>query len=283
MEVSRRVRSLPARPESSYGTPPEIRRIGPLCNAPSGVHPRVESRLRSATVAPAYKGPGNVVSIIAVVWVLAELLRMAARNQWRPLRSWPKPKWGLTEVALISVAVLVGGAVGPHLLASHGNTALAVGTWWSRDCDRRGLPFRREGFVSASCVSGMATVSEAVFDELIHAPLRLQICAMLSPVRWLPFSDIRDSLEISDSVLSKHLSALAEAGYVEVSRVRANSRSRRQVTLTEPGRTALGGHLVALQAIVAAAEPTIIEQPSGARAPERPQARRDVRLDPRIA
>ena len=76
------------------------------------------------TVAPAYKGPGNVVSIIAVVWFLAELLRMAARNQWRPLRSWPKPKWGVTEVALIAVAVLVGGVVGPHLLASHGNTAL---------------------------------------------------------------------------------------------------------------------------------------------------------------
>jgi hypothetical protein len=76
------------------------------------------------TVAPAYKGPGNVVSIIAVVWFLAELSRMAARNQWRPLRSWPKPKWGLTEAALIAVAALVGGVVGPHLLASHGNTAL---------------------------------------------------------------------------------------------------------------------------------------------------------------
>jgi DNA-binding MarR family transcriptional regulator len=129
----------------------------------------------------------------------------------------------------------------------------------------------------------MAAVSEAVFDELIHAPLRLQICAMLSPVRWLPFSDIRDSLEISDSVLSKHLSALAEAGYVEVSRVRADSRSRRQVTLTKPGRTALRGHLAALQAIVAAAEPTIIEQPSGARAPEHRPARREVPLEPWIA
>jgi DNA-binding transcriptional ArsR family regulator len=41
---------------------------------------------------------------------------------------------------------------------------------------------------------------------------------MLSPVRSLPFSDVRDSLKISDSVLSKHLSALAGAGYVEVSR-----------------------------------------------------------------
>jgi len=126
-------------------------------------------------------------------------------------------------------------------------------------------------------------VSEAGFDELIHAPLRLQICATLSPVRWLPFSDIRDSLEISDSVLSKHLSALAAAGYVEVSRVRADSRSRRQVTLTKPGRTALRGHLAALQAIAAAAEPAIAEEPSGARVPVRPQPRRAVPLDPRIA
>ena len=126
-------------------------------------------------------------------------------------------------------------------------------------------------------------MSEVTFDELIHAPLRLQICAMLSPVRWLPFSDIRDSLDISDSVLSKHLSALAGAGYVEVSRVRADSRSRRQVTLTKPGRTALRGHLAALQAIAAAAEPSTADEPSGPLAPERRRARRAVALDPRIA
>ncbi len=125
-------------------------------------------------------------------------------------------------------------------------------------------------------------MSEAAFDELIHAPLRLQICAMLSPVRSLPFSEIRDSLEVSDSVLSKHLSALAEAGYVEVSRVRVDSRSRRQVTLTKPGRIALRGHLAALQAIAAAANPAMAEEPSGAHAPGRRQARRVAALDPRI-
>jgi DNA-binding MarR family transcriptional regulator len=145
------------------------------------------------------------------------------------------------------------------------------------------VPVRREGFLLASCISGVATVSEAAFDELIHAPLRLQICAMLSPVRSLPFSDLRDRLEISDSVLSKHLSALAGAGYIEVSRVRANSRSRRQVTLTKPGRTALRAHLAALQAIAAAAEPAMAQEPSGARAAKRRRARREVALDPRIA
>jgi DNA-binding MarR family transcriptional regulator len=125
-------------------------------------------------------------------------------------------------------------------------------------------------------------MSDAAFDELIHAPLRLQICAMLSPVRSLPFADIRDSLDISDSVLSKHLSTLADAGYVEVSRVRADSRSRRLVTLTKPGRMALRGHLAALQAIAAAAEPGQAEKPSSARAAPRRQTRR-VALDPRIA
>jgi DNA-binding MarR family transcriptional regulator len=129
----------------------------------------------------------------------------------------------------------------------------------------------------------VATVSKAAFDELIHAPLRLQICAMLAPVKALPFSDIRDRLRISDSVLSKHLSALAEAGYVEVSRVRANSRSRRQVTLVQAGRTALHGHLAALQAIADAAEPATAEKPSAAGVSKRHRARRDLAPDPRIA
>ncbi|MBV9604897.1 MAG: transcriptional regulator, partial [Solirubrobacterales bacterium] len=112
------------------------------------------------------------------------------------------------------------------------------------------------------------------------APLRLQICAMLSPVRGLPFSDIRDNLEISDSVLSKHLSTLTEAGYVEVLRVRADSRSRRQVSLTKPGRTALRGHLAALQVIAATAEP---DKAEGVRAPVRRRAGRTTVLDPRTA
>jgi hypothetical protein len=79
------------------------------------------------TVAPAYKGPGNVVTIIAVVWLLAALLNTSARNQWRSLRSLPKPQWGVAEVTLICVAVLVGGVVGPHLLAGRGSSAL--GSW----------------------------------------------------------------------------------------------------------------------------------------------------------
>ena len=102
---------------------------------------------------------------------------------------------------------------------------------------------------------------------------------MLSPVRSLPFSDIRDGLGISDSVLSKHLSALAAAGYVDVSRVRAASRSRRQVALTKQGRVALRGHLAALQAIAAAAEPAIVEERPGTRIRPRHDARQETGID----
>jgi hypothetical protein len=52
---------------------------------------------------------------------------MSARNRWRPLRSRPKPRCGVVEAALICAAVLVGGVVGPHLLASRSNSAL--GSW----------------------------------------------------------------------------------------------------------------------------------------------------------
>jgi Mn2+/Fe2+ NRAMP family transporter len=77
------------------------------------------------TNAPAYKGPGNVVSIVAVVWFIAELVKLSAHNQWRSLRSLPTPKWSVTEMTLISIAVLVGAVIGPDLLANHSNSALA--------------------------------------------------------------------------------------------------------------------------------------------------------------
>jgi len=92
--------------------------------APAGFILALSVFCGAQTVPPAYKGPGNVVTVVAVVWFLAELLKMSARNEWRPLRSLPKPRWGVTEVTLISVAVLVGGVIGPHLLASHSNSAL---------------------------------------------------------------------------------------------------------------------------------------------------------------
>ncbi len=77
------------------------------------------------TLAPAHRQLGSAVTIIAVVWFVAQLLMMSARNQWRALRSMPRPKWNLTEVTLICAALFLGGLVGPHLLASRTSSAFA--------------------------------------------------------------------------------------------------------------------------------------------------------------
>ena len=88
------------------------------------------------------------------------------------------------------------------------------------------------------------------FDPVIHAPLRLRLCALLSPVDEAEFSMLRDRLEVADSVVSKHVSTLADAGYVKVTKSRSGGRATTWIALTRPGRVALEGHLAALREII---------------------------------
>jgi DNA-binding transcriptional ArsR family regulator len=91
------------------------------------------------------------------------------------------------------------------------------------------------------------------FDELIHAPTRLSLVAFLAATGWADFSVLRDSLDLSDSALSKQLTILADAGYVEIRKAFVGKRPRTSARLTPGGRTAFDGHVAALQAIVAGA------------------------------
>jgi DNA-binding MarR family transcriptional regulator len=88
------------------------------------------------------------------------------------------------------------------------------------------------------------------FDELVHAPNRLKICALLAAADSAEFSTIREGLGVADSVLSKHVRVLHEAGYVAVHKVTCASRVRTSLSLTAAGRTAYGGHVAALGAIM---------------------------------
>ena len=54
----------------------------------------------------------------------------------------------------------------------------------------------------------------AVLDDVLNPPARLQIAAILARANEAEFAIIRDIVEVSDSVLSKHLSALAVVGCV---------------------------------------------------------------------
>jgi DNA-binding MarR family transcriptional regulator len=88
------------------------------------------------------------------------------------------------------------------------------------------------------------------FDELIHAPKRLRICAVLAAAAAAEFATLRDALDVSDSVLSKHLTALESVDYISTSRELRDSRQRVWVSLTPTGRRAYAGHVQALQQIM---------------------------------
>ena len=101
------------------------------------------------------------------------------------------------------------------------------------------------------------------FDEFLHVPARLSILALLAPATWVDFGFLRDTIGTSDSALSKHLSALAEAGYVTVRKDQQGRARRTSVQLTSQGQHAFQQHAVALEHIVAAARgATEAEQPS---------------------
>ena len=88
------------------------------------------------------------------------------------------------------------------------------------------------------------------FDEVIHAPNRLQICAFLASVAEVEFQVLREFLGVSDSVLSKHLKVLEEAGYLNVNKRTANGRQRTWLTLSRNGLSAYYAHIKALKKIV---------------------------------
>jgi len=89
------------------------------------------------------------------------------------------------------------------------------------------------------------------FDILIHAPGRLQICAVLSAVDEAEFAAVREAVAVSDSVLSKHVKLLEEAGYVRVRKATVASRQRTWLALTRAGRSAFKAHMGELTRLAA--------------------------------
>ncbi len=95
--------------------------------------------------------------------------------------------------------------------------------------------------------------AEPRFDEAIHAPTRLRVCAMLRPLDEADFGAIARTLELSEANLSKTVRNLVELGYVATTKQsspqRADARQTTTVKLTSRGRAAFDGHLAALRAM----------------------------------
>ena len=89
------------------------------------------------------------------------------------------------------------------------------------------------------------------FDETIHSPNRLRICAALSVARQVEFAALERGLGVSKSLLSKQLRVLIDAGYVTLERKpQPFGRPRTWVGLTPAGRRAYRDHVAALRKII---------------------------------
>lgn len=101
----------------------------------------------------------------------------------------------------------------------------------------------------------MSDDDPGVFDEFLHSPIRLRICGLLVNADSIEFHVVRETLAITDAHLSKSIKALADAGYVAVTKKasdnRGDSRRLTWVTLTGKGRRAFAQHFRALRVIAA--------------------------------
>lgn len=89
-------------------------------------------------------------------------------------------------------------------------------------------------------------------DEVIHAPVRLSIMSALAAADRVDFRFLRELVEVSDSLLSKHMTLLEDTGYVDVIKGYQGKRPRTWFTLTDTGRAAFDAYLAALHEIVGA-------------------------------
>lgn len=90
----------------------------------------------------------------------------------------------------------------------------------------------------------------ALLNEVIHATNRLQICAFLSSVERAEFGAVREMLGVSDSVTSKHVRVLEQAGYLKIVKPTGHGRVKTWLELTAPGRRAYTDHVDALRRLV---------------------------------
>ena len=87
-------------------------------------------------------------------------------------------------------------------------------------------------------------------DRVIHEKGRLAAMSLLAASPQLSFTDIRDTLKMTDGNVTAHLRTLHEAGYISVTKNMEASRAITTYALTATGRKAFSTYLDLLEQIV---------------------------------
>jgi DNA-binding MarR family transcriptional regulator len=92
-------------------------------------------------------------------------------------------------------------------------------------------------------------------DRVIHEKGRLAIMSMLAASPELSFTELRETLEMTDGNLTTHIRTLQESGYVAVAKSYQNKRRLTTVSMTSAGRKAFTEYLSLLEQILRQAKP----------------------------
>ncbi len=87
-------------------------------------------------------------------------------------------------------------------------------------------------------------------DRVIHEKGRLAIMSLLAASPELAFTELRDTLSMTDGNVTTHIRTLQEAGYVSVAKSYRNNRPHTTCSLTPKGRKAFTGYIDLLEKIV---------------------------------
>ncbi len=87
-------------------------------------------------------------------------------------------------------------------------------------------------------------------DRVIHEKGRLAIMSLLAATAQLSFTELRDTLNLTDGNLTAHIRTLQEAGYVAVTKTFQGSRSLTTFALTQEGTRAFTHYINLLEQIV---------------------------------
>lgn len=87
-------------------------------------------------------------------------------------------------------------------------------------------------------------------DRVIHEKGRLAIMSLLAASTELAFTEMRDTLQMTDGNITTHLRTLQEAGYVAVTKSFESGRPLSTYSLTASGKRAFTGYIALLEQIV---------------------------------
>lgn len=87
-------------------------------------------------------------------------------------------------------------------------------------------------------------------DRVIHEKGRLAIMSMLAASPRLSFTEMRDTLQMTDGNLTTHIRTLQESGYVSITKSFQNNRPLTTCSLTAAGKKAFTNYINLLEKII---------------------------------